>query len=330
MDFERASSISIKQNNPNWNIFITLDVHIDVYNSGPGQTILRNNLSEIRLSMDYDDVIEILEPLRGKIYSKDSFLAYAEDCVPNLGIGLVEKLMGLGFIVQSYFCPFSKLYSLISKSHISSSCSINRCVPNFINKGLFQSLPDPSPYAINIASRFPSCRSFEPYSMTMQQLSDCLLSCYGTIRPLKTLPTGIHRRSVPSAGGLYPSVVCIKLSDNDCLFIFDPNNHRIYETDLSLNNSAIKDIFRTPTIENASVLLMILTDLEYIGSKYGEKSYRFACIEAGHIAQNAIAWAESNQLSCLCIGAADDEILSNLFSPLDYLYSIAIGTSSRD
>jgi SagB-type dehydrogenase family enzyme len=198
------------------------------------------------------------------------------------------------------------------------------------------SLPAPDSSALTrLLTRRRSCRSFAPEKMTADSLSAVLAAAYGIV---DTAPFGgsdrFLRRSVPSAGGLFPlelyAAVRRVSGIEDGLHHYDVIRH-------GLRLLSRGDLF--PTLEqplypyvfacDANVILFFTAVFLRTQRKYGPRGYRYILLEAGHAAQNACLRAAELGLSTLCMGGFVDSDLAKLLG-LDsasegVVYSMAVG-----
>ncbi|MEO5927067.1 MAG: YcaO-like family protein [Patescibacteria group bacterium] len=105
---------------------------------------------------------------------------------------------------------------------------------------------------------------------------------------------GMHR-SVPSAGGLYACRVLTLVRRNGSYRAWDERN---------LPASRVMKMFVPyAPCERAPVYMVITADYEHATKKYGARGWRYAMLEAGHIAQNIELHALEHGLATCEIGA---------------------------
>ena len=139
---------------------------------------------------------------------------------------------------------------------------------------------------------------------------------------------------IPSAGGLYPLelyVAADRVSDvTRGLYHFHARDHLLEPLDYS---GAIADmvgaLMQQHYLENAAALIFIAAIFPRTQAKYGPRGYRYALIEAGHVAQNICLGASELRLATLCIGGFMDHRLNALLQ-LDgrtggAIYGVAVG-----
>lgn len=140
----------------------------------------------------------------------------------------------------------------------------------------------------------------------------------------------------PSAGALYPIDTYIMINNVDSIkngiYFYNPLTHSLtyYK---EMNEAKLwENIFLNQSFtkqEEFCISIIFMLNFESISSKYGERGYRYALLEAGHIAQNLqIASSYLNLLSVPVGGYIDIEI--NRLLGLSYdnylpIYTVFIG-----
>jgi ribosomal protein S12 methylthiotransferase accessory factor len=153
-------------------------------------------------------------------------------------------------------------------------------------------------------------RNLARVSLTQLQLVELLYSMYGTHE-------GLH--AVPSAGGFYPLILDVLVFEEEDELAdgwyqvkgaFDGTLTRVgdvpcaSELTVSLNSRTL--------VEQTSILVVISADLAEICLKYGNRGYRYATIEAGHVSQNAQIWCHESGFGIFEYGGFLDERLRAL------------------
>ncbi|MGD0473136.1 MAG: SagB/ThcOx family dehydrogenase [Candidatus Velthaea sp.] len=171
---------------------------------------------------------------------------------------------------------------------------------------------------------------------SFEKLALVLRAAYGVTGSAK-LPGGGDQsfRAAPSAGALYP------LEFYALVFACDGLSAGIYHYD------PLRDVLErlaegdrraafAPTLpmrelgERCAVALVVSAMFWRTRFKYGQRGYRFALLEAGHAAQNALLAAEALGLATVPVGGFFDRQLSELLD-IDGvneapLYVLSIGT----
>jgi SagB-type dehydrogenase family enzyme len=144
---------------------------------------------------------------------------------------------------------------------------------------------------------------------------------------------GAGRRPVPSGGALYPLelyVVAAAVSGLDRgVYHFDPFRRRLALLD-RLDRGGLRAAFVDPTVLDAASVVLVVTAMFWRSRfKYGARGYRFALLEGGHLAQNAVLAATALDLPALPVGGFYDRRLDAVVGAdsLDQatLYAIVLG-----
>lgn len=125
-----------------------------------------------------------------------------------------------------------------------------------------------------------------------------------------------HRRAYPSGGALYPlELYAVVLSGAD----IDPGlyHHNVRDRTLErLVSGDLRDDLEfvvTDLIDTAPLCLFLTARMDRTTQKYGDRGYRYALMEAGHLMQNVCLIAEREGLGCRPVAgfaeAAADEFL---------------------
>ncbi len=194
-------------------------------------------------------------------------------------------------------------------------------------------LPDPGPLPLSTGEairRRRSIRNFADRPLSLQELSTLLHHADG----ITGRRWGRDLRAAPSAGALYPVETYLAL-------------HRVEGVDPGLVHYAVAghtlEVLRVGDLRGEMVrigleqeflgeaaLVWILTvRLQRVRWKYGERAYRYALLEAGHIAQNVYLAATALGLGACAVGAFLDDDLHRLLG-IDgreefALYLLAVG-----
>jgi SagB-type dehydrogenase family enzyme len=152
-----------------------------------------------------------------------------------------------------------------------------------------------------------SIREMTPYSLRLNQLAALLHYSYGVNREKKQSGSLRSFRVVPSAGALYPIEIyfqTVKVKSLPTgLYHYNPLKHHLRRLRDEHLMGEIAHCFVPGTIpEHTSVLIFLTALFQRSTFKYGERGYRFALLEAGHIAQNINLVSSALKLGCLNIG----------------------------
>lgn len=143
-------------------------------------------------------------------------------------------------------------------------------------------------------------------------------------------------RFFPSAGGLQSTDVFI-ISNNiekldNGMYYYDYEDNSLVLTQRGYMRNKILDCCIDQNfMEDASLVFILVSNLNRVKWKYGKKSYRFTHVDTGIVAQNIHLIATANKMrSCMIAGFDDDKInqLLMLDGEMEFVsLIIAIGTS---
>ena len=204
--------------------------------------------------------------------------------------------------------------------------------------GAAHRLPAPSFDAgllARIAAR-RSCRAFAPRPLAADALGALLGGAYGVTAADDGQPEdgAWLTRAVPSAGGLYPLELYVVTRDVESV----PDGlHHYHVLDHGLELLRHGDLARElgPCLLGqaecaaGNAVCVITAVFERTLRKYGARGYRYALLEAGHVAQNLCLVAGEFGLGSICLGGFLDTRL-NRFLGIDgaaeaALYCVGIG-----
>lgn len=126
------------------------------------------------------------------------------------------------------------------------------------------------------------------------------------------------RRAIPSGGGLYPTELYVLPLALSALapgaYHYDPREHLLARfLDDPAEPVLARACFGGTAITTASVAFVITVTFERQSVKYGERAYRFALLECGHLGQNLLLAGTALGLGTLPVGGfLDDELNSYL------------------
>lgn len=153
---------------------------------------------------------------------------------------------------------------------------------------------------------------------------------------------GLCNKNIPSAGSLYPLQIYITLPSKighkipKGIFYFNPDKYCLKLINLKPNIKEIVRFVAQPEvdIQKSSAILFITSVFKRAHWKYGERAYRYALIEAGHLAQNMLLLSESMNLAACPIGGFIDDRANN-YLKIDGLnefvvYIIVVGKTQKE
>jgi SagB-type dehydrogenase family enzyme len=202
-------------------------------------------------------------------------------------------------------------------------------------------LPEAHPHAdlFEVVRRRGSGREFDSSPLSLEQLSILLKYSCGIVGEGGTASYGEspkqNIRAQPSAGARFPiEVYPIVFSGTSDLpagsYHYNVKSHSL---DVLLQQTftpeAIGKLISYDFVKKASCVI-ILTAVFYRNQmKYGERGYRYALLEAGHIGQNLYLASGALGLQCCAMGGTQDEEVE-AFLGIDgvsesVVYAIVIG-----
>jgi SagB-type dehydrogenase family enzyme len=151
--------------------------------------------------------------------------------------------------------------------------------------------------------RRQSRRDFDGAWLAERSLATVLDSGYG-------IRAG-NRRRVPSGGALYPLEVYVASHRVDGVgagvYRFDPHRHALEELDRSDPWAALETACVFPgLLDGAAAVMLVAAVFGRTRFKYGQRGYRFALLEAGHVVQNVVLAAAALGLPALPLGGFYD------------------------
>ena len=168
-----------------------------------------------------------------------------------------------------------------------------------------------------------SIRSFSDKEIEIEKISQLLWVAQGK---------NISKRTVPSAGAIYPLEIYVFLKNKGLYLYFFRKALLKMEIEEDPNESFLKLLAQYSLNQNfiyeAPLNIIICVDFPKIIRGYGARGKRYALIEVGHCAQNIHLEAVSLGLGSVPIGAfRDKEIMEHLKLPenIDPIYIIPIG-----
>lgn len=171
-----------------------------------------------------------------------------------------------------------------------------------------------------------SVREFGQAFLEIADIYDVIWSAYGR---LTTSPEW-ERRTVPSAGAIYPLRFCAYFNAvNDFEAGFYEVGKEVKPLEAKLSGE-ISQLFLTRHIHysTSGAIIFIMGDLEKICSKYGERGYRYLLLEAGHSAQNICLAATALDIPHITVGGFDDSSVNEILSAHEEekcIYSVVLG-----
>ncbi|WP_088334592.1 SagB/ThcOx family dehydrogenase [Methanopyrus sp. KOL6] len=169
-------------------------------------------------------------------------------------------------------------------------------------------LPKPLKMEMSMSEALEKRRSIREYRdepITLKELSTVLWAAQGI-----TDPRGF--RTAPSAGALYPLRVFVVVRKVEGLapgiYVYDPKTHtlglvRRGDFTAELQRACLDQEW----VGRAAVDLVIVGYERVLRSKYGERSFRYMALEAGHVGQNVYLACTALGLGTVAVGAFYDD-----------------------
>ncbi len=187
-------------------------------------------------------------------------------------------------------------------------------------------LPEPAPVRGSLEALVGARRSTRAYGEALLQLAELsalLRTSYGI--------TGAHGqqplRAVPSGGALYPLELYVAAQRVEqlerALYHYDPLRS-VLEHVRPLESGELEGL--TPYDEllvPSAAVTMISAVFWRSRFKYGQRAYRFALLEAGHVAQGFVLAATALDLAACPVGGFYDRLV-DAFLGIDGLYEASL------
>jgi SagB-type dehydrogenase family enzyme len=195
-------------------------------------------------------------------------------------------------------------------------------------------LPKPKYRGMVLEEAIEKRRSIRNYStkpLSMAQLSQLLFAAQGVTGKMydKAL------RTAPSAGALYPFEIYVVINNvrdvPQGIYHYLVLDHTLELVKAGDFSGKISDAGLEQDMLGAAGATFVLSAIfDRVRCKYGERGFRYAYIEAGHISQNIYLQAVSLGLGSVCAGAFLDERVNQLIGVDGYeeavIYLHAVGS----
>jgi SagB-type dehydrogenase family enzyme len=204
-------------------------------------------------------------------------------------------------------------------------------------------LPAPAPLDLplgDVLARRRSQRAFGTDPVALEALAALLHAAYGVTGSLAAdgVQPELSLRAVPSGGALYPLelyAAVLRIGGLEPgLYHFDPPHRGLEALRPRLVADELAGLSTYPeVVSSCAVLVFVAAIFGRTRFKYGARGYRFALLESGHIAQNALLAATALGIAAVPLGAFYDR-RTDAFLGLDgvnesTLYAIAFGSEPR-
>lgn len=123
-------------------------------------------------------------------------------------------------------------------------------------------------------------------------------------------------RTTPSAGGLYPLRIFVAVLNRKSevsvgLYYYDPREATLGRVPGAFEPENVRFVLQNDCV-NAAFAVFVAADMYRFARKYANRGYRFALLEAGHVAQNAYLYGAEKELGILEYGGFEDKAASEL------------------
>jgi SagB-type dehydrogenase family enzyme len=177
-------------------------------------------------------------------------------------------------------------------------------------------LPKPKYHGLTVEEAIEKRRSIRNYSkqaISMAQLSQLLFAAQGITGKMYDRVL----RSAPSAGALYPFEIYAVVNNVQDLpqgiYHYSVLDHALELVKAGDFSGKITDAgLEQEMLGDAGVTFVLSAIFDRVRCKYGERGFRYAYIEAGHISQNIYLQAVSLGQGSVCAGAFLDEKVNQL------------------
>ena len=184
-----------------------------------------------------------------------------------------------------------------------------------------------------------STRTFQRQQLPLEAVTALLIAAYGITTIDRSDGAALPvRRSIPSAGGLYPLEIHAFLRRidglDDGVYHYDVTGHGLRRMSAGDPYPSLERVFYTyPFMIEANGVLAMTAVFSRTQKKYGPRGYRYILLEAGHCGQNVCLRAVELGLATLCMGGFVDSSLNALLG-LDptqegVVYAVAFGRAQE-
>jgi SagB-type dehydrogenase family enzyme len=180
-----------------------------------------------------------------------------------------------------------------------------------------------------------SARGLAPGPIELGRMATLLELAYGVTRPVEAGVFPRPFRASPSAGALYPLELYVHSSQIEGqrpgIYHYSPAERRLrLIVDGDQSRRLGQCLVQPALAHEASMLVFVTAMFERATFKYGDRGYRFALLEAGHVVQNLSLVATALGMSVIEIGGYFDRDIDGLLSLDGLTHStvcvVAIGT----
>ena len=172
-----------------------------------------------------------------------------------------------------------------------------------------------------------TARKLGPKTLDLSQLTSLLFAAYGETRSNDDGSFGRPFRTIPSAGAMYPLELFFfthKVKDlKTGLYHYNPHEHHLRLMSEENLTGPIAEALAQPNVAlDSSVIFLISAIFARETMKYGDRGYRFAFLEAGHLGQNLDLASASLGLGSMSIGGFCDRDIDKLLNIDGIMHSV--------
>jgi SagB-type dehydrogenase family enzyme len=198
--------------------------------------------------------------------------------------------------------------------------------------------PAPDSPLCRLIRRRRSCRAYLAQPMPISCVSALAAAAYGIVETARLEGGGsMLRRTVPSAGGLFPLELFVFLERveglSDGLYHYDVRGHTMEFVRGVLTADLAPFLYPYPFIRDANLVFTVAAVFGRNQKKYGPRGYRYTLLEAGHLAQNICLRAIELGLATLCLGGFEDSRLNRVLglepTREGVVYAVAVGYDAQ-
>lgn len=160
-----------------------------------------------------------------------------------------------------------------------------------------------------------SRRSFKEQGLSLVQVGQLLWSAGGLGAPGAA---GVSR-AAPSAGATYPLELYLAAGKVEGLaaglYHYDYRAHAlVVRQRADLRARLARASLGQEMVAQAPAVIVMAARYERTTRRYGERGYRYVCMEAGYVSQNIYLQAEALQLATVAVGAFDDAAVKEILA----------------
>lgn len=126
----------------------------------------------------------------------------------------------------------------------------------------------------------------------------------------------LSRRCYPSAGARFPTEAYVLALDCHELprgcYHYDVATHSLHSIGYGVSQKTLERVFCHPWVVRSRCIIVLTAVIWRSEAKYGERAYRYACFEVGHVMQNLCLIAASLNVGLTPVGGFADAALWRL------------------